>query len=184
MITAENFLKFVILPEDPNECWGWSGGKSPNGRGRFRNRNAYVVSYELFVGPIPDKLTIDHLCRNPECSNPKHLEAVTQQVNTLRGVGPSALNAKKTHCPQGHEYTPENTYYRGKNHSRRCRTCNREKGRRGRTYLTHCKNGHERTTENTMITKRGWKTCIVCHRTHTRDSKRRQEALKERTRND
>jgi HNH endonuclease len=107
-------------------CWEWTAAKTV-GYGRFADKGrtllAHRVAYELLIGPIPEGLQIDHLCRNPSCVNPAHLEPVTSRENLLRGVGEPARNAAKTHCPQGHEYSPENTYaYRG---MRMCVECRR-----------------------------------------------------------
>jgi hypothetical protein len=89
---------------------------------------AHRFSYEAYVGPIGAGLHIDHLCRVRSCVNPKHLEPVTQRVNTLRGEGRAALQLRVTHCPRGHEYTPDNIYlWRG---HRACRTCVLARGRR------------------------------------------------------
>lgn len=71
--------------------------------------------------------TIDHLCRNRGCVNPLHLQAVPMRENTLRGFGPSAENARKTHCKRGHEFTPENTYLH--DGRRICKQCNRDRNR-------------------------------------------------------
>lgn len=107
-------------------CWLWIGGKA-NGYGVFsagghKNTYAHRVAYELTWGRIPDGLTIDHLCRNPACVNPTHLQAVSMGENVLRGTSPWAENARKTDCPQGHPYDEANTYvnYKG---SRVCRKC-------------------------------------------------------------
>lgn len=108
-------------------CWEWTGTRT-YGYGRFRLRGKYVqahrLMYELLVGPIPDGLQLDHLCRNRACVRPSHLEPVTQRENILRGEGPTANNATKTHCRYGHEFTPENTY-QVKTGGRFCRACAR-----------------------------------------------------------
>jgi hypothetical protein len=81
--------------------------------------------WEHLVGPVPDGLELDHLCRNPGCVNPDHLEPVTHKENMLRGFNPSATNARKTHCHKGHFFDAENTYI-ATTGARRCRTCLRE----------------------------------------------------------
>lgn len=90
-------------------CWEWTASLG-FGYGRYyssvqkKTVRAHRASYEMLVGPIPEGLTIDHLCRNRACVNPDHLEPVTSQVNILRGYGISALNARKVVCPNGHEF--------------------------------------------------------------------------------
>lgn len=108
-------------------CWLWTGYIADTGYGQFASghtRLAHRISYQLVVGPIPEGLQIDHLCRVRHCVNPLHLEPVTQRENLLRGETITARNAAKTHCPRGHAYTAENTYVRPRG-SRECRTCNR-----------------------------------------------------------
>lgn len=119
--------KFINNPN--NGCWEWVASKS-NGYGRFWYKNkleyAHRISHFIHIGPIPDGLTIDHLCKNPPCINPKHLEVVTQRVNSIeRGTSPPAQNAKKTHCIRGHEFTDENTYlYKHRDKPKRsCKEC-------------------------------------------------------------
>jgi hypothetical protein len=109
-------------------CWTWIGAKDAYGYGVVtRSGRCYKVHrliYASHFGPIPDGLQIDHLCRVRHCVNPNHLEAVDQRTNLLRGTGPSALHAVKTHCVRGHEYNAENTIVRP-NGSRWCRACGR-----------------------------------------------------------
>lgn len=115
---------------DESGCLIWHASKGSSGYGCFfyrgRLRTAHRVAWELFHGrPIPDGLEIDHLCRVPLCVNPLHLEAVTKRENARRRA------CLITHCPQGHEYTPENTQYqpKGNGWKRSCRECRNERGR-------------------------------------------------------
>lgn len=94
---------------DGNGCWIWTGNTTgKGGYSRFHYNGRMVVghrwSYEHHVGPIPDGLVIDHLCRTRLCVNPHHLEPVTNHENAVvRGFGPTAINARKTVCKRGHE---------------------------------------------------------------------------------
>jgi hypothetical protein len=110
-----------------NGCWLWKLATNPKGYGilnnrRSRNSLAHREFYEHFVGEIPEGLQLDHLCRVRRCVNPGHLEPVTHEENQRRGVGPWG-SITITHCPRGHEYTPENTL--PTRNSRRCLTCTR-----------------------------------------------------------
>lgn len=101
----------------PDGCWMWGGPMNPGGYGVVCHEGkrvpAHRYTYEMAVGPIPSDKQIDHLCRVRACCNPAHLEVVTQRENTLRGVGLSAINARKTACHRGHELTGGNvSYYR------------------------------------------------------------------------
>lgn len=113
-------------------CWSWTAALASGGYGLFTVHERMVLShrfaYELLVGPIPDGLHIDHLCRNRRCVNPDHLEPVTCRENVLRGVSNSARNARKTHCPQGHPYDDENTYITPVG-GRNCRACKRARNK-------------------------------------------------------
>lgn len=109
-------------------CQEWTGAKYSNGYGKVTAQGRVVLvhrlSYELNVGPIPEGLVIDHLCRNRACIEPSHLEAVPQRTNLLRGEGPSAVNAQKTQCPKGHAYDAINTRV-SPSGKRVCRLCHR-----------------------------------------------------------
>lgn len=117
-------------------CWIWTAAThKKTGYGSFGwGRRSYSIqahraSYRLHVGEIPEKLQIDHLCRVRNCVNPLHLDAVTCAENLRRGIGQKIgeFHAAKTHCPRGHEYTPENTYdIPGLPRGRQCRQCKRE----------------------------------------------------------
>ena len=120
-----------------DECWPWTGLHVESGHAHFtvggKRVSAHRWAYEHFVGPIPEGLTIDHVkangCTRRDCVNfLRHLEPVTMGENTLRGDGPSAINARKTHCIHGHEFTPGNTYMEG--NRRRCKQCGRERALR------------------------------------------------------
>lgn len=131
---------------DPvSQCWIWIGylSKSPrsSGYGLLGKRYAHRLSFQVFVGAIPDGYEIDHLCHSynldcpggaclhRRCVNPSHLEPVTRQVNLLRGRTFAAVNAAKTHCPQGHPYSGGNLVIHNGGR-RRCRQCHNDTQRR------------------------------------------------------
>lgn len=115
-------------------CWLWTGG-TQKGYGRFpihnRTTGKYICkpthrfAWELLRGPIPKDKQLDHLCRVRNCVNPDHLELVTTKENVLRGIGPTAMNNRKTHCKHGHPFVAENTWFT-KNGYRICMTCSKE----------------------------------------------------------
>lgn len=106
-------------------CWVWQRAKTKAGYGQVpvggRMLYAHRVYYEDDVGPIPDGLVLDHLCRNPACCNPDHLEPLTQAENMRR--------ARRSVCRHGHELTGENVYLTPEG-NRQCRECNRARARR------------------------------------------------------
>ncbi len=134
-------------------CWPWMASRHPRGYGHFwigpkvggQQQAAHRVAYELRSGPVPAGLVLDHVCRYPPCVNPAHLEAVSQQVNTLRGVGPTATNAIKTHCKRGHAFTADNlTPQKVRLGWRECRTCRnaRHRALRERQRIATRPRGH------------------------------------------
>lgn len=112
-----DFQRFFERVNVTEQCWLWTGAAVPHPGGGYEKFQyegkpiyAYRWLYSQLVAPIPEGLTIDHLCRTPECVKPEHLEPVPLRVNILRGLkGQGAINARKTHCKHGHEFTPENT---------------------------------------------------------------------------
>lgn len=125
-MNPKDLQRFLSKVEKSNTCWNWIGAKTTVGYGQFRFQRKTIyshrISYEIFKGDIPIGLQIDHLCRNPSCVNPEHLEAVTMKENILRGYSIQALNARKTHCKHGHPLDGNNLYHNTKGH-RECRLC-------------------------------------------------------------
>lgn len=119
---AERFWA-KVGPVAPDDCWPWTAYCQPKGYGLLKvdgvMRLAHRISYLINLGPIPEGLQLDHLCRNKRCVNPAHLEAVTGRQNVLRGLAAVPAVA----CRHGHRYTTENTYVaNGRQH---CRACQR-----------------------------------------------------------
>lgn len=126
--------RFWAKVDKSDGCWVWTAGISSGGYGSFwldgKNRRAHRVAYELTVGPVPQGLQLDHLCRNRRCVRPDHLEPVTCGENIRRGdTGKNSgrHNATKTHCPQGHPYEGGNPIV--SEGRRRCRECGRIRSR-------------------------------------------------------
>ena len=144
-------------------CWEWTGAHTKAGYAAIRDGYLHRLSYEHFIGPIPDGLEIDHLCRNRGCCNPLHLEAVTHAENMRRGFW-----GAKTHCPKGHPYEGDNLIGGGKA-GRLCRECKAQRRNKTerRISATHCPNGHEWTPETTgqVRTPSGSaRRCVICRR--------------------
>ena len=148
--------RFVIKITVDGECWRRSASLDAKGYGQFyfegAMRRSHRASYMMFTGPIPAGLTIDHVkargCRFKDCVRPAHLEAVTSLENTLRSGNMAAIHARATHCPAGHEYTPENTYIirrRGGRPARQCKICTKARRTRRATVPGERRNSGHRT---------------------------------------
>ena len=128
---VSRFLNKPIRIERTNEweCWLWQVHLNTEGYGSIYKHGQRVkvhrFSYELFIGPIPAGLVLDHLCRRRNCVNPDHLEPVTNTENILRGASKIGeyLNGR-THCDHGHALTPDNVYT-GRRNWQLCKTCRR-----------------------------------------------------------
>lgn len=120
---------------DADGCWEWQGWIDAKGYGHVwaagTMNPAHRVAYEVFVGPIPAGLQIDHLCRNRRCVRPDHLEPVTAWENRRRGVLPlrDAAQRARAVCSHGHALSGDNLYVRPTG-TTCCRICRLDQGRR------------------------------------------------------
>ena len=155
-----------LIPEDvrfesyiersTDGCWRFTTTQMTKGgyawfQARGQRFLAHRYSYEKFVGPIPEGLQLDHLCRVRNCVNPEHLEPVTCRENLLRGNTLNAMNARKTHCVNGHEFTPENTKYRPDGR-RRCAACSKA---RNRAYYLRDPEAHKARSRRSYALRKG-----------------------------
>lgn len=176
-------------------CWVWIGDCDGNGYGRISaqtgvpRRSAHRLVYELLVGPVPEGLELDHLCRVRCCVNPAHLEPVTHAENLRRSAIARRQTGldRKTECKRGHPLSVDNTYVdpAGK---RYCKTCRSEHMRTHKkkhrqvaiertnyeSLKTHCPQGHPYSVENTVFNSKGGRVCKTCkyerHRRWTADN--------------
>lgn len=178
------------------DCWVWTAATN-YGYGVFgqkkpfkKTHKAHRFSFELANGPIPEGLVLDHLCRNRACVRPDHLEPVTLGENLLRGETGPGINARKTHCTFGHEFSPENTFLRaGK---RYCKMCTRARDRIRKPKKTtpsqaeinraktHCPSGHPYSGDNLSLSKCGrMRSCKACKRLECVTRRQRNKTKKE-----
>lgn len=179
MMLPANMHSRLAFP--PSGCWEWTGGNNGVGYGKTwqGGRMVYThrVSYETFNGPLAAGKQIDHLCRNPKCCNPDHLDLTSARTNVMRSDSRGALNARATSCPQGHPYDEANTL-RPSRGGRQCRACSRARKHaaailkyangpgRGANHRakTECPHGHAYDEANTYRDPKGRRGCRACHR--------------------
>lgn len=108
-VPASVRFEHSYIPVTETGCWLWIGATNTQGYGQinvhYKHAMAHRFAYEKYIGKIPEGLTLDHLCKVTSCVNPSHLEPVTMKENILRGEGPCAKHAKRTHCKAGHLLT-------------------------------------------------------------------------------
>jgi len=139
--------RFWSKVKKTDTCWEWTAFINPDGYGIFgigsradgsrRTIHAHRWIYEQTYGKAPANYDIDHICHNRTCVRPDHLEAVTHKTNMERGdlSKNGEFQRVKTHCPQGHPYTPENTHTdKGQ---RKCRTCDKLRHKAARQGLKY-----------------------------------------------
>ena len=117
--------RFDVKVERTQSCWIWHGATNQKGYGRFYYEGRTIPAHHFALWQagrtVPPSLTVDHLCRNPSCVNPEHMEVVSNRENILRGVGPTATNARKTECVNGHDIANAKAYFKsGRGFTRVC----------------------------------------------------------------
>lgn len=129
-LTSDHLQKFwsKVDRRGDGECWLWRGAKNGNATHKYgdfyvggKSYRAHRIAYALSGHSISTDQVIDHLCRQPLCVNPAHLEAVTSQQNTLRG------KSYPTFCKNGHPFAGGNVHWRGTGQQRACRQCGAER---------------------------------------------------------
>lgn len=127
-------------PIVPGRCWEWSGKRDRDGYGRVTidgvTFRVHRIAYALAYGHLRQDRVVDHLCRNPGCVNPMHLEETTVQINTARGVGPCADRARarlRGLCINGHVIAEVGEHKQGRGMT--CAQCGRDRARRYRARL-------------------------------------------------
>jgi hypothetical protein len=156
-----------------NGCWEWGGTKDVRGYGKIqmssdgkqRTTGAHRVVYEYVLGPIPEGLELDHLCRNPSCVRPDHLEPVTHAEN-LRRASPYI---RWTHCAKGHLLAGDNLSP-ASNGTFRCKVCKRE-----RSHLDRAANKESGRCKCGRRLEDGHKCCVKCRESALAYWRRRNE---------
>ena len=126
--TPEELSRFNSKWIKEGECHIWQAYTDKDRYGTFffrkLGRKAHRVFYFMHIGDIPEGKVVDHVCGNPSCVNPAHLRTITIRENCLDSRSPAAINARKTHCKNGHSF--DKVY--GK--QRYCSICENAKSKR------------------------------------------------------
>lgn len=169
------FMKYIkVNPE--TGCWEWTGSTDGTGYGKFYFNQRLVpshrFSWEMRNGKIQDGLEVHHKCRNKLCCNPEHLSPITRREHNMIPPNVAGINARKTHCLNGHPYSGTNLYVSPIGR-RVCRTCNKEKLRK--RYVSHqrigrteCNKGHSYSGKNLYVSPQGYRSCRICMRENQR----------------
>lgn len=129
--SPEERFRTKVSADEPDACWPYQGTRDRRGYGviyfQGKNRGAHRLAFYFANGHWPEPECL-HSCDNPPCCNPAHLSEGTHAENMQGAVARGRFATQnRTHCPHGHEYTPENTYYSPDRPTHRlCRTCRRE----------------------------------------------------------
>ena len=115
----EERLAMYSQPDPQSDCILWTGPMSGE-YGWAGTDRAHVVVYERERGPVPKGFELHHRCKTKRCINLDHLEPITRAEHNKRE--PRRWVGQTTHCKQGHEFTPENTYIMPQGR-RQCRAC-------------------------------------------------------------
>lgn len=126
---APRTIDYEVLP---NGCWKWIGHVTKRGYGqlciKYQRFSAHRWYWEQARGKIRKGLQIHHSCGYKLCVNPDHMVLVHSLLHSqLDPMHGASIQRRKTHCPQGHPYTVENTYV--SNRRRICATCSRERSK-------------------------------------------------------
>lgn len=159
---AERFFAKVnkrgpLCAELGTRCWLWTAADNGKGYPVFQDRNgkrdyAHRISWTEKNGPIPEGLTIDHLCRNRRCVRPSHLEPCSLAEN-IRRAAAFRPSTKQSHCHKGHPLSGENVRVDPRSGNRTCKTCAREWAAAKRRSQGARERGTFRPRNNTVLTE-------------------------------